>query len=238
MLRTASLLNVCPTRLSMRLSLLWALLSRSRRSAKHELGVSFRQNHLIGALRVLGVVAFCLLAITAPPPRLPMMNALLETAGIVAVFSAIAGRAWCFLYTGGRKDGELVTGGPYSITRNPLYFFSLVGIAGVAVQTGSLLSSTAIATASFVTFNIAIRGEEGDLARRFGERFLEYQQTTPRLLPDLTSWKELEDIPLRSVRALASLRGGVLFLMVWAGVDLIQFAHSVSLLPAFWTLPI
>jgi len=43
-----------------------------------------------------------------------------EGAGLALIAAAIVGRAWCTLYIGGRKLHELVTAGPYSISRNPL----------------------------------------------------------------------------------------------------------------------
>ena len=45
---------------------------------------------------------------------------------------------WSSLYIAGRKGRELVTVGPYSTCRNPLYFFSIVGAAGMGAQSGSL----------------------------------------------------------------------------------------------------
>lgn len=45
------------------------------------------------------------------------------------------GRIWCSLYIAGYKNNVLVTDGPYSMCRNPLYFFSFVGGIGVSCAT-------------------------------------------------------------------------------------------------------
>ena len=37
------------------------------------------------------------------------------------------GRIWCSLYIAGYKNNVLVIEGPYSMCRNPLYFFSFIG---------------------------------------------------------------------------------------------------------------
>lgn len=63
---------------------------------------------------------------------------IIEMTGIALVLACIFGRLWSILYVGGRKNQELVTGGPYSMTRNPLYFFSTVGIVGVGLMFGSI----------------------------------------------------------------------------------------------------
>ena len=45
------------------------------------------------------------------------------------------GRIWCSLYIAGYKNNVLVIEGPYSMCRNPLYFFSFIGGLGVACAT-------------------------------------------------------------------------------------------------------
>jgi len=55
-----------------------------------------------------------------------------EAVGLAAIVFAIVGRAWCSLYIGGRKKAEIVSRGPYSITRNPLYVFSFFGMSSAS----------------------------------------------------------------------------------------------------------
>ncbi|TDK31753.1 isoprenylcysteine carboxylmethyltransferase family protein [Rhizobium deserti] len=200
--------------------------------------VPFLQHYRINALRALGGLAFCLLSVTSAPPMLPLVNAILEIIGALAIFLAIAGRAWSLFYIGGRKNAELVTFGPYSITRNPLYFFSLVGIAGIGAQTGSLLSMAVFVLAGYLAFDMAMRGEEAYLSSRYGQGFDDYRMVVPRLWPDLSLWRECEDVPLRSARAVGSLRDGVVFVGAWLAIDLVRLAQAGGLLPVVWSLPI
>jgi protein-S-isoprenylcysteine O-methyltransferase Ste14 len=204
----------------------------------HEVRAPFLQLYRINALRAFGVLAFGLLIVTAPPAPLPLVDLVLDTLGTLAVFVAIAGRAWSLFYIGGRKNSELVTHGPYSLTRNPLYFFSLVGIVGVAAQTGSLLWIMVTAPVAYCAFEMAIRGEEAYLAERYAGRFRDYCAVTPRLLPNLALWRECEDVPLSSARALGSFRDGIVFLAAWTGIEMIGLAQAAGVLPVFWTLPI
>ena len=69
----------------------------------------------------------------------PTFYVSIEWVGIALILVCIAGRTWCTAYIGGRKKRELVTTGPYSIVRNPLYVFTLIGAVGVGLQFGSLI---------------------------------------------------------------------------------------------------
>ncbi|HEV7246956.1 MAG TPA: isoprenylcysteine carboxylmethyltransferase family protein [Shinella sp.] len=202
-----------------------------------EVRAPFLQQYRINTLRVFAAVAFALLAVTSSPSDLPVVNSLLELTGLLAIFTAIAGRVWSLFYIGGRKNAELVTDGPYSITRNPLYLFSLIGIAGLGAQTGSLLSMVAMTGIAYFAFDMAMRGEEAFLAGRYGQSFEHYRRLTPRLLPDFALWREAGDTPLRSVKAVSGLKDGAVFLAAWLGIELIKMAQAAELLPVFWTLP-
>lgn len=56
----------------------------------------------------------------------------MEVAGLVLRFTAILGWLWNILYIGYQKNSRLITDGPHSISRNPLYLFSLIGVTGIA----------------------------------------------------------------------------------------------------------
>ncbi|MFP5077977.1 methyltransferase family protein [Rhizobium sp. YIM 134829] len=203
-----------------------------------QLQTPFLQSYRINALRLLGAGSAGLLLFAAAPPAIPVVEGVLDMIGTVAVFTAIAGRAWSLLYIGGRKNAELVTAGPYSMTRNPLYLFSLIGVVGIGAQTGSLLAMILISVLAYLAFEMAIRGEESFLASRYGEGFDAYRRSTPRLWPDTALWREGVGLPLRSAHAIGGLRDGAVFLVAWLGLDCIKLAQSAGLLPILWTLPL
>ena len=64
---------------------------------------------------------------------------LLEAAGLLLIVAAVFGRFWAGLYIYGYKNDRIVTKGPYSIVRNPLYFFSFLGALGISISSKNLI---------------------------------------------------------------------------------------------------
>ncbi len=109
-------------------------------------------------------------------------------AGAILVLFGMMGRLWATLYIGGRKARALVTDGPYSVTRNPLYLFSTVAAAGVGAFSGSLVLALVFAIITGVYFQFVIRREEHFLAPEFGAAFETYASRVPRFFPAPALW--------------------------------------------------
>ena len=106
-----------------------------------------------------------------------------ESAAWVAFLAGAAFRFWATLYVGGRKERELVTDGPYSLCRHPLYLGSLL----IGVSAGLFLESPLFLAALLVVGNFYLQGtvrvEEAALRARHTDRFDAYVSRVPRLLP-------------------------------------------------------
>ena len=64
----------------------------------------------------------------------------MERVGALAILCCIFGRTWCSLYIAGRKKQELVMGmALYSLMRNSLYVFTMVGAVGINAVHGPLM---------------------------------------------------------------------------------------------------
>ena len=119
--------------------------------------------------------------------RVADADMVLDAVGAVLVAVGVLGRIWATLYIAGRKNQQLVTHGPYSICRNPLYLFSTLIVCGVLCLFGNALLALPIAVIYCLTYGVTIRQEEARLQHLFAEDYTAYKRNVPRLVPAL--WK-------------------------------------------------
>lgn len=119
-----------------------------------------------------------------------IIGALLVFAGLCLVAVAMLGRLWCMLYIGGRKTDMLVTDGPYSLSRNPLYFFSLLGAVGIGLCTKTLTVPILLFVCVYPIYGATIRAEEANLAAVHAGAYARYRCAVPRFFPMLSGFKE------------------------------------------------
>ncbi len=84
---------------------------------------------------------------------------------------------------------NLVTGGIYSICRNPMYLGNLLLLLGFGVFSNSALFTFIIFPIFVFIYYSIIKAEEVFLIGKFGEEFKNYQKNTNTILPDLRNIK-------------------------------------------------
>ena len=77
---------------------------------------------------------------------------------------------------------QVVTSGPYAVSRNPMYLGWALLLLGAGVVRGSWWMISAVPAAAALVHR-DVRGEERTLDDAFGEEFHKYQATVPRYLP-------------------------------------------------------
>ena len=161
---------------------------------------AFRFRGLVGAL--LGA-AFGGLVIFSPPlfshaqwERLP-----LEVLGWLTFFAGASLRFWATLYIGGRKRLVVVSEGPYSICRNPLYLGTFLIALSVAVILQSMTFLACVLFGAVFYALATVPAEERYLSRQLGEPYRQYCRDVPRFLPRLSNFGTPATIVV-SVRAL------------------------------------
>lgn len=149
----------------------------------------------IGASRLF-VLSLLILVLGTSPGWHKVSVAAAHTYALFGVLLAMAGalgRVWCSAYISGNKNWRLVTDGPYSLCRNPLYFFSFVGALGVGITTETLTIPGLIAVGFASYYPFVIRREEARLQELHGAAFEAYCRSTPRFWPaSLRTYREPE----------------------------------------------
>jgi protein-S-isoprenylcysteine O-methyltransferase Ste14 len=150
---------------------------------------------------------------------------LVESSGYLVLLAGLAIRIWSIFYIGGRKSHELVTEGPYSVCRNPLYVGTFLVTVGACLCFENLLMLAA-AFLIVVPMHLAVsRWEEKHLLELFPEAFPEYARTVPRFWPRLRNYHSPESltVPVRAIRRIAIDTTGVL--LIPAVEDLVEILH-------------
>ena len=167
----------------------------------------------------------------------PHLHALIEVAGLVLILVCIVGRTWCTLYIGGLKKRELVTAGPYSVVRNPLYVFTSIGTAGIGAQTGSALVAILFAAGALAVFQVVARREEAFLAATFPADFAAYAARVPRFWPRLSQWREADELRVKPRLVRRTFLEACLFLLAVPAASLLAWLQQLGHFPVLLNLP-
>ena len=109
--------------------------------------------------------------------------------GAAFVFSGEALRLWAVRHIGvisrTRADrlGRLISTGPFSLARNPLYLGNIAMWVGFAVSARLLWLAPLIILVAGLGYHAIVRWEEQLLAARFGDSYREYAARVPRWVP-------------------------------------------------------
>lgn len=158
-------------------------------------------------------------------------------AGLALVLVAVLGRCWCMLYLGGHKGSSLISQGPYSISRNPLYLFSLCAVTGMGALSGSLLLGPVLALFVYAVFNNVIDEEQVLLQKVFGQDYQDYCQRVPRLAPRLSLWNSPDQLQISLSGLARTLRDALPYFLIWPVFALAQWLQINGWVPVLLRLP-
>ncbi|MBU4177881.1 MAG: isoprenylcysteine carboxylmethyltransferase family protein [Proteobacteria bacterium] len=161
----------------------------------------------------------------------------LELVGYGLIVLATLGRIWATVYIGGRKDEELCQDGPYSISRNPLYVFSLLGAIGIifAAREPAFL---VIILPFFVYYYFVIRGEEARLLDFFGQEYADYSKRVGRILPTFKTYTSQESFIVYPKVLFRSMIHASMFMWIFMLLEILEYLKDrTTLLPTLLTLP-
>lgn len=186
--------------------------------------------HLIqtGALFIAGAL------LLARPVFSGETHELIEMTGFALVLVCVAGRMWSILYIGARKNRDLTTLGPYSMTRNPLYLFSTIGAVGVGLIYGSIVVALLLGALSYAAFLLTARKEADHLRVLFGERYAAYAERTPIFWPNPALYRDSAEMAFSPDALRRTFLDGLLFLAIFPAMEALEYLQSSQILPVLF----
>jgi protein-S-isoprenylcysteine O-methyltransferase Ste14 len=157
--------------------------------------------------------------------------------GLVLLLVAMGGRLWANVYVLGRKDRVLVTHGPFSVTRNPLYLFSLIGFLGVGLALESLALAALLGAVFFITHWPTILVEERRLEAVFGAEYEAYRARVPRFVPALRLPEAAGELTVDMRRFRGCLRDCLAIPLVFVVAELLEWSKLAGTVPVLINLP-
>jgi len=161
---------------------------------------------------------------------------LMELLGVILVLACVGGRLWSILYVGGKKNEELISAGPFSMTQNPLYFFSTIGAVGIGLIYGSVVVALALGLASFIVFRVTARKEAEFLFGKFGPAYSAYAERTPPFWPNPLLFHDQAERQFSTKALRRTFVDGLYFLALFPAIETVELLRNSGVLPVFFTL--
>lgn len=162
----------------------------------------------------------------------PVISVSMLISGYYLVRLAISGRAWTCLYLAGYKKNQLVTTGPYALSRNPLYLYTFIGMLGIALVARSFILCFVVLAWFAVFYRLVIAKEERSLKDIHGASFESYCATTPRFIPRFADKiREREEYIANPLAYRNRLKDFTWLIWGLCFVSLFSFLHINHLLP-------
>ena len=199
---------------------------------------TFILKNRVGVSRIVAVfLILIILCSTHSWPANSFMGLLLDVIGFVLIVICALGRLWSSMYISGYKTDKLIKDGPYSIVRNPLYVFSFLGALGIGFSSGNLLVLALLIIGFLLYYPFVVLGEEKELIKMHGDRFLEYMEVTPRIVPKFSIFSEPDLYSIKAKIFRKSFFDVMWFFWVFIILQIIEWLHDAGILPVLFKVP-
>jgi protein-S-isoprenylcysteine O-methyltransferase Ste14 len=162
----------------------------------------------------------------------------LEYLGYFLTLVCAFGRVYSTAFLGGRKNHELMISGPFSIVRNPLYVFSLIGIVGVGLESARISILAPLLIMHIISYNFLVRREEVRLLENFGDAYRDYCARVKRFLPNFRNYTQPESMETRPQLLLIAIRDAWIWLLPYPIFEFIDWLRDDQhILPVLFIMP-
>jgi protein-S-isoprenylcysteine O-methyltransferase Ste14 len=190
--------------------------------------------------KIFGVSLLFIFLLSEPvwahKPYSGWLSLILQSIGLILVTICVLGRLWAAVYLCGNKTFTLVTQGPYSVVRNPLYFFSFLGVVGIGLTAGSAVGLLLIIFMFMFNYLPTILDEEKTLERYHTENLAEYLAKVPRLIPNFSLLSEPELYEIQPYLFRRTIFDVMWFFWVYLILVIIVKLHTFGILPAIFKI--
>ena len=195
-----------------------------------------RVERLRKPLSFLVAIALCFLMVFVHPRGFgTAWTEVLKLTGLFLVFAGVLGRILCTLYIGGRKNRELCQTGVYAMCRNPLYFFSFLGLTGICLAAENLTLTLVAASLFLILYRAVIVSEEQNLMQLFPEDFPTYQKSIPRFWPRGFPLRDSQILQVNTGIFIRSVTEVLWFLAAVIGVEAIGILRSHGMIHSLFS---
>jgi len=162
---------------------------------------------------------------------------LIEVCGVFLISLCIFGRMWSSVYMSGHKTHTLISQGPYSIVRHPLYLFSFIGTIGIGLLTENLLILGVLLLLFTGYYPLVILAEEEKLLKRHGEEYLHYMKRVPRFIPRLSLLDEPSSFNVKTMKSRRTFFEAIWFIWLYIPLEIVERLHVAGILPVLFSVP-
>lgn len=183
---------------------------------------------------IFGVIFSIWVIITAP--KFDNLAIFFNIIGLLLLFIGILGRLYATLYIGGMKnvgqDGNsFVSDGIYKVCRNPLYFFSFIGLLGLLFIKGEISLIIIGGILFLLIYRFTILGEEEYLKSKFGESYERFLKEVPRFFPKFSNFYYEERVEFRPFFLHKEIKRAMIWILLALGIYIISYLQSIEILP-------
>ncbi|OAI57973.1 hypothetical protein AYO49_01655 [Verrucomicrobiaceae bacterium SCGC AG-212-N21] len=171
---------------------------------------------------------------TAWDTKVPIIPIVLFIVGLHFAGIAALGRLWCSLYIAGNKDSKLVQLGPYSLCRNPLYFFSFLGALGVGMATKTFTFPIVLGISFLLYYPSVIRKEEARLKAKFQGEYENYCAKVPRFFPHHTAFEEPKACQINPRIYRKHIFSALWFILIVGWLEFFEKLHQLGWVPVYF----
>jgi protein-S-isoprenylcysteine O-methyltransferase Ste14 len=182
------------------------------------------------------LIALILLTKSGWDQKAPTVDALLFAMGITLVAIGSIGRLWCSLYIAGYKTYTLIDLGPYSVSRHPLYFFSLIGAIGVGFATETITIPAILAIAFPLAYWPVMQSEEKKLLKLHPEAYSSYMKRVPKIFPKWSLLSEPDEYVVNPRLFKKHIFSALWFIWLTGIMEIIEVLRELSVLPVLYQL--